>query len=145
MCALLGSYTASNCNPLPMFRDNVSVPSSCSLKMGLIHHPEMSVKDYHLMLHNSPEEHISPLCIRVLYVPLILTHHFIWCLYMASFLSLSLSHTHTHTLNHLCVSQQSSILFFKGKGKGVPVYTITTSGVVVQFCLFPTSLDVGKW
>ena len=28
ICALLGYYAASNGNPLPTFRDNVSVPSS---------------------------------------------------------------------------------------------------------------------
>jgi hypothetical protein len=28
ICVLLGCYTASNCNPLPTFRDKVSVPSS---------------------------------------------------------------------------------------------------------------------
>jgi hypothetical protein len=30
ICALLGYYTASSGNPLPTFRDNVSVPSSTS-------------------------------------------------------------------------------------------------------------------
>jgi hypothetical protein len=28
ICAILGCYTASNGNPLPTFRDNISVPSS---------------------------------------------------------------------------------------------------------------------
>jgi hypothetical protein len=70
ICALLGCYAALNGNPLLMFQDNVSVPSSgvkkvksswtCGpLKVGLIRFSETSVKDYHSMLHNTPEEHIS--------------------------------------------------------------------------------------
>ena len=40
ICALLGYYAASIGNPLPTFRDNVSVPSSRikkSKKKGLLH------------------------------------------------------------------------------------------------------------
>jgi hypothetical protein len=58
ICALLGYNAASSGNPLPTFRDNVSVPSSRvkksysswtsrPLKMGPIHCPETSVKDYY--------------------------------------------------------------------------------------------------
>jgi hypothetical protein len=32
ICALLGCYAASSGNPLPMFRDNISVPSSRAKK-----------------------------------------------------------------------------------------------------------------
>jgi hypothetical protein len=64
ICALLGYYEASCGNPLPTFRDNISVPSSTvkkskkkiPLKMGLIHRPETSVKDYHTTLRNIPEK-----------------------------------------------------------------------------------------
>jgi hypothetical protein len=74
ICALLGYYTASSGNPLPMFRDNVSVPSSSvkkskkkrtswHLKMGTTRCPEKSIKDYHSTLLNTPQEcrsHITP-------------------------------------------------------------------------------------
>jgi hypothetical protein len=65
ICTLLGHYAASNGNPLPTFRVNVSVPSSrvknskktsCPRKMGPIRWPETSVKDYHSTLLNIPEE-----------------------------------------------------------------------------------------
>ena len=59
ICVLLGYYAASNGNPLPTFRGNVSVPSSRvkkSLKMGPIRCPETSVNDYHSTLSNTPEE-----------------------------------------------------------------------------------------
>jgi hypothetical protein len=60
ICALLGYYTASNGNPWLMFGDSVLAPSSrvktWFLKMGLIRCPKMSVMDYHLTLHNTPEE-----------------------------------------------------------------------------------------
>jgi hypothetical protein len=74
ICVLLGCYAASSGNPLPKFRDNVSVPSSrvkksgevvllhwisWPLKIGLIHCPETSVKDYHSTLHNTAEERRS--------------------------------------------------------------------------------------
>ena len=77
ICALLGYYATSSSNPLPTFRDNVSVPSlrvknskkqnfssfypriSWPLKMGAILCPETSVKDYHSMLRNTPEERRS--------------------------------------------------------------------------------------
>jgi hypothetical protein len=45
-----GCYAASSSNPLPTFRDNVSVPSSRMKK---------SVKDCHSMLRNTPEERRS--------------------------------------------------------------------------------------
>jgi hypothetical protein len=64
ICALLGHYAASSGNPLPAFRDNVSVSSSkvkktrtsWLLKMGRIRCPETSVKDYRSTLRNIPEE-----------------------------------------------------------------------------------------
>ena len=64
ICALLGYYAASCGNPLPTFRDSVSVPSSRAkkskktwpLNMGPIRYPETSVKDYHSTLRNTPEE-----------------------------------------------------------------------------------------
>jgi hypothetical protein len=61
ICALLGYYAAENSNPLPTFRDNVSVPSSRArtaspLKIGPIRCLETSVKDYHSALRNIPEE-----------------------------------------------------------------------------------------
>jgi hypothetical protein len=67
-CALLGYYAPSSGNPLPTFRDNVSVPSSRikkskkqrgPLKMGPIRCPETSVKDYHSMVRNSREKRRS--------------------------------------------------------------------------------------
>jgi hypothetical protein len=64
--ALLGYNAASSGNPLPTFRDNISVPSSRvkkskktwtdPLKMGPIRCPETSVKDYHSTLCYTPEE-----------------------------------------------------------------------------------------
>jgi hypothetical protein len=62
MCTLLGYYAASCGNCLPMFRDNVSVPSyflssdSWPLKMGPICCPEKSLKNYHTTPCNIPEE-----------------------------------------------------------------------------------------
>jgi hypothetical protein len=70
-CTLLGYNTASSGNPLLMFWDNVSVPSSRVNKSkkstGLLDPqrwdryvvPETSVKDYHLKLHYTPEERSS--------------------------------------------------------------------------------------
>jgi hypothetical protein len=67
-CALLGYYAKSSCNPLPTFRDNVSIPSSRikkskkksgPFKMGQIRCPETSVKCYHSTLRNTPEERTS--------------------------------------------------------------------------------------
>ena len=66
-CALLGYYPVSSGNFLPTFRDNLSVPSSWfknqrglldswTLKMGPIHWPKMSVRNYHCSLRNNPEE-----------------------------------------------------------------------------------------
>jgi hypothetical protein len=73
ICALLGYYTASNGRPLPVFRNNVSVPSwrvkksvyrshlqgsrsPCPLKIVLIRSSKTSVKVYHFTLCNIPEE-----------------------------------------------------------------------------------------
>jgi hypothetical protein len=62
LCALLGYYAASSGNPLPTFRDNVSLPYSRSprknspLKMVPKHCPETSVKGYHSTLRNILEE-----------------------------------------------------------------------------------------
>jgi hypothetical protein len=68
-CGLLGYYEASSANPLPTFRDNVSVPfsrmkswtswPSLPLRMGPINCPETSVKDYHSTFRNIPEGHRS--------------------------------------------------------------------------------------
>jgi len=62
-CVLLGCYAASNVNFLPMFRDNLSVPSSRvapilkgSMKMGPTGCPATSVRNYHFSLRNNPEE-----------------------------------------------------------------------------------------
>jgi hypothetical protein len=61
ICALLRYNAASNGNPLPTFRDNVSVPSSKGqevpwpLKMGPIRCPKTSVKDYHSTLRYTPD------------------------------------------------------------------------------------------
>jgi len=73
-CALLGRYAASSCNSLPTFRHNPSVPSSrminpripfflntLPLKLGPIGCPETSVRNYHYLLCNSPEERSSHL------------------------------------------------------------------------------------
>jgi hypothetical protein len=60
-----GYYAASIGSPLPTFRDNVSVPSwrikksRRPLKSEAIRCPETSVKDYHSMLRNNPEERRS--------------------------------------------------------------------------------------
>jgi hypothetical protein len=68
ICALLGYYTASCGNSLPTFRDNVSVPCHRGsrnprrpLKMGPIRRFITSVKDYHPMPRNMPEERRSQL------------------------------------------------------------------------------------
>jgi hypothetical protein len=63
---LLGYYTAYSGNPLPKFRDNLSVLSSMvknsrALKMGLKRCPETSVKVYHSTLRNIPEDLTSHL------------------------------------------------------------------------------------
>ena len=62
ICVLLGYYAASNGNPVPTFRDNVSVTSSWTslpLKMEPIRCPETSVKDYHSTVRTNPEERRS--------------------------------------------------------------------------------------
>jgi len=59
-CVLLSYYTACSGNSLPQFRDNLQGPSSrVESKMGLVGFPEMSVRNNHYMLCNSPEEHSS--------------------------------------------------------------------------------------
>ena len=61
-CALLGYYAARSVNYLPTFRDNLSVPSSRTLKLGPtlkmepIGCPETSVNYYHYSLRDSSEE-----------------------------------------------------------------------------------------
>jgi hypothetical protein len=55
--SLLGYYAASSGNPLPTFRDIVSIPySSWPLKMGPILCPETALKNYHSTLRNTPAE-----------------------------------------------------------------------------------------
>jgi hypothetical protein len=48
-CTLLGYYTTSSGNTLPTFWDNLSVPNSKGC-------PETSARNYHYLLHNTPEE-----------------------------------------------------------------------------------------
>jgi hypothetical protein len=57
-CAVLGYYTASVCNSILTFRDNVSVPTSILrfLNVGYVGCPETSVRNYQLSLRNDPEE-----------------------------------------------------------------------------------------
>jgi len=59
-CALLGYYAACSGNSLPIFRDNISVPSS-RVKNGTERCPETSVINYHYTLRNVPEEQSSHL------------------------------------------------------------------------------------
>ena len=60
-CALLGHYTASSDNSVPTFPDNLSVASSRvkNPRMGPIGCPEASLRKYHSMLCNVPEERRS--------------------------------------------------------------------------------------
>jgi hypothetical protein len=63
-CSVLGYYTASSGNSLPMFRDNLSAPSSrfkVPLEIGPLSCPETSVRNYYYSLINSPEENSSHL------------------------------------------------------------------------------------
>jgi hypothetical protein len=57
----MGYYAASSGNFLPQLRDNLSVPYSEGLKMGLISCPETWVRNYHCSLRHNPEERISHL------------------------------------------------------------------------------------
>jgi len=57
-CALLGYYAASRRSFLLMFQDNLSVPSS-GQEWDPIGCPETSVRNYHYLLHDDPEEHRS--------------------------------------------------------------------------------------
>jgi hypothetical protein len=54
ICALLSYYAAFIGNYLPTFRDKILVPSSRSC-------PETSVRNYHYMLRNNPEERTAQL------------------------------------------------------------------------------------
>jgi len=54
--AVLRNNAAYSSNSLPMFRNNLLVPSSRIKKMGLIGCPETPIKNYHYTLHNFPEE-----------------------------------------------------------------------------------------
>ena len=66
-CALLVYYAVSSGNFLPIFWDNLLVPSSGVKKMGQISCPEMSVRNYHYSLRNIPEVRSSHLlCSRSL-------------------------------------------------------------------------------
>ena len=65
-CAVLGYRAACSANFLPMFRYNLSVPSSGvknprPLKMGPIGRMETSVRNYHYTLNFTPEERSSHL------------------------------------------------------------------------------------
>jgi len=55
-CVLLGYYAASSGNFLPMFWGNVWIPSS---RMGSIGCTKASIRNYHYLLHNNPEEYSS--------------------------------------------------------------------------------------
>jgi hypothetical protein len=57
ICALLGYYAASSGNPLPTFRDNVSVPSpSVKTSNFLTLGGGTSIKVYHCTLRNTAAE-----------------------------------------------------------------------------------------
>ena len=56
-CVLLGYHAASSGNFLPMFQDNLSVPApGDGIPKGC---PEMSVRNYHYLLHDNPGERWS--------------------------------------------------------------------------------------
>jgi hypothetical protein len=65
ICALLGYYTVSSGNPLPTFRDNLSVSyprvkkSTKTHENGADRLSETSVQKYHSKLRNIPEERTS--------------------------------------------------------------------------------------
>jgi hypothetical protein len=67
ICALVGYYAELNGNPLPTFRDKVSVPFSrvkkskkkLTLEDRADSCPETSVKDYDSTLRNTPQERSS--------------------------------------------------------------------------------------
>jgi len=54
--AVLRNYAAYSGNSLPMFRDNLLVPSSRIEKIGPISCPETPVENYQYTLRNFPEE-----------------------------------------------------------------------------------------
>jgi hypothetical protein len=66
ICTLLGYYAAKSGNSLRAFQDKLLVPSCWPLKMGPIGCPKLSVKNYHSLLHNTPEECRSHLYCRSL-------------------------------------------------------------------------------
>jgi hypothetical protein len=53
ICVFLGYYEESSGNPLPTYRDNVSVLSS---RVKKIYWPETSVNNYHTTPRNTPEK-----------------------------------------------------------------------------------------
>jgi hypothetical protein len=63
-CALLGRYAASSGSFLPPFRDNLSVESAGTLKIGPIFCPKTSVRNYQYLLRNDPEERSSQISQR---------------------------------------------------------------------------------
>jgi len=62
-CALLGYYAFSSGNFLPMYRGNLSVPSSGSKyerkEMGPLGCPETSVRNYHYSPFHNPQKRSS--------------------------------------------------------------------------------------
>jgi hypothetical protein len=59
ICVLLRYYAALSGSSVPTFRDNLSAPSSLPLKLGPMGCPETSVRNYHSVLRNTPEERRS--------------------------------------------------------------------------------------
>jgi len=57
-CALLGYYAACSDNSVPTFRDNLTCPIFQGREF-LTSYPETSVRNYHYMLRNNPEERSS--------------------------------------------------------------------------------------
>ena len=55
-CIFLGYYAACSGISLPAFQDNLLVPSS---RIKNPKQPKTSVRNYHYMLCNNPEEHSS--------------------------------------------------------------------------------------
>ena len=58
-CALLAYGAASSGNSLPTFRDSLTAPDFLLLKIGRIGCPETSVRSYHYLPRNWPEESSS--------------------------------------------------------------------------------------
>jgi hypothetical protein len=77
-CALLGYYAESSGNSLPTFHDNLSVPSS-RVKLGPTSCPETSVRNYHSLLLNNPEERSSKKhVIQQMYIKYNVSVIFVW-------------------------------------------------------------------